>query len=143
MGQFTIKCPLCQIDLERKDAMLAAWTALLADATPPAAGPGASMDMLIFLVAPLALFVLFIVMPMKREARVRKELLGTLKNGDWVILNGSMLAKIAQIVPSDKRAGEDVIVVKLDENANVKATYLRSAVTRIIKSDESTTKEGA
>ena len=71
--------PLCRIDLERKDAMLAAWTALLADATEPARGPGASMDMLIFLVAPLALFVLFIVMPMKREARVRRELLSTLK----------------------------------------------------------------
>ena len=123
--------------------MLADWIALIADGTEPARGPGAGMDTLIFLVAPLALFVLFIVMPMKREARVRREMLGTLKNGDWVILNGSMLAKVAQIVTGDKRAGEDVIVVKLDENANVKATYLRSAVTRIIKSDESTAKEGA
>ena len=118
--------------------MLAELTGLFADATAPAAGPGAGMDTLIFLVAPLALFVLFIVMPMKREARVRREMLGTIKNGDWVVLNGAVLAKVAQIVQGDKRVGEDVVVVKLDENANVKATYLRSAVTRILKSDEST-----
>ena len=123
--------------------MLAELTGLFADATAPAAGPGAGMDTLIFLVAPLALFVLFIVMPMKREARVRREMLGTIKNGDWVVLNGAVLAKVAQIVQGDKRVGEDVVVVKLDENANVKATYLRSAVTRIIKSEESTAKEGA
>ncbi len=123
--------------------MLAELTGLFADGTAPAAGPGAGMDTLIFLVAPLALFVLFIVMPMKREARVRKEMLGTIKNGDWVVLNGSVLAKVAQIVQGDKRVGEDLVVVKLDENANVKATYLRSAVTRILKSDESTAKEGA
>ncbi len=123
--------------------MLAELTGLLADAPAPSAGPGAGMDTLIFLVAPLALFVLFIVMPMKREARVRREMLGTIKNGDWVVLNGAVLARVAQIVPADKRVGEDVVVVKLDENANVRATYLRSAVTRILKSDESTTKEGA
>lgn len=123
--------------------MLADLTALIADATEPARGPGAGVDFLMLLVAPLALFMLFIFMPMRRERRVRMEMLNMLKNGDWVILNGSVLARVTQIVQADKRAGEDVVVVKLDENANVKATYLRSAVTRIIKSDESTAKEGA
>lgn len=123
--------------------MFAEFTAFLADASEPARGPGAGMDTLVLLVAPLALFMLFIVMPMRKEARVRREMLSTVKNGDWVILNGSLLARVLQVVSADKRTGEDVIVVKLDDNAAVKATYLRSAVTRIIKSDESTAKEGA
>jgi preprotein translocase subunit YajC len=85
--------------------MLADLTALIADATESARGPGAGLDFVMLLLAPLALFMLFIFMPMRREARVRKEMLSKLKVGDWVVLNGSAVARVAQIVPADKRVG--------------------------------------
>jgi preprotein translocase subunit YajC len=118
-------------------------TGLLADATEPARGPGTGMDTLIFLVAPLALFVLFIVMPMRREARVRKNMLGLLKKGDRVLLNGFMIGNVVQIIKPENPTGEEELLVKVDDNANIKLRVLRGSVTRILKSDESTAKEGA
>jgi preprotein translocase YajC subunit len=123
--------------------MIVEWTGLLADATDPARGPGAGMDTLIFLIAPLALFVLFIVMPMRRDARVRKNMLGLLKKGDRVLINGFMIANVIQIIKPENQQGEDELLVKVDDNANIKLRVLRGSVTRILKSDESTAKEGA
>src|SRR5438552_650842 len=99
MGSFAIKCALYRT-WGRKDTMIVELTALLADGTAPAPAPGSGtgMDTLIFLVAPLALFVLFIVMPMRREARVRKSMLGLLKKGDRVLINGFMIGNVVQII---------------------------------------------
>ena len=121
--------------------MLLGWVNLLADANDPGKTPSAFDP--VFLLIMFIPLVLFIILPMRRDARVRKELMNSLKVGDWVMINGTMVAKVLQIGKADKRVGEDVVVVKLDENANVKATFLRSSVTRILKSDESAAKDGA
>lgn len=112
---------------------------LLAEST---GGPGPAVETFLFPVALLGLFVLFIVMPMRREARVRRSMLGMLKKGDRVLINGFMIGNIVQILKPENSADEELLV-KVDDNANIKLRVLRSSVTRILKSDESTAKEGA
>lgn len=115
---------------------------LLADATEPARGPSPAFETLLFPVALLGLFFLFIVMPMRREARVRKTMLSALKKGDRVLINGFLIGNVVQINKPDG-AAEEELLVKVDDNANLKLRVLRGSVTRILKSDDSTTKEGA
>ncbi len=119
--------------------------ALLADATTDAAkGPSPAFDGPFLFLAMGISFLIFIFLPMRRDARVRREMMKSLKKNDRVVLNGFMIGQVMQIIPGSPPRNEDELLVKIDENANIKMRVLRSSVTRILASDEPTkdAKEG-
>src|SRR5436190_24276453 len=92
--------------------------ALLADATTePAKGPPAGLDPTILLLTIAASFIFFIYLPMRRDARVRKEMVQSLKKNDRVLLNGFLIGTVVQIIPASQPRGDDELLVKIDENA--------------------------
>ena len=118
--------------------MLALLT-LLAEETPKAAPPG--IDFLPLLLIVFAFFI-FMVLPMRRERRQRQEMLATLEKGDKVVVNGAIVGTVAQIIAGDEKGQEGELVLKIDENSNVRMRVLRSSVTRVIK-DKKDSKDGA
>ena len=123
--------------------MLGSFALLLADADAPKS-QSTGMDSLIFLLAPLLLFFVFIVLPMRRDSKVRREMLSTLKKGDRVLVNGFLIGNVMQIIKPDKPQAQEEVLLKADENANVKLRVLRGAITQILKSDDSKdAKEGS
>ena len=110
---------------------------LLADADP-ARPAGTGLDTFIFLVAPLLLFLVLIVLPMRRESRVRRDMLAALKKGDRVLVNGFLIGTVVQL-----GKGEDDVQVKVDDNGATKIRVLRGSITRILKSEDAPAKDGA
>lgn len=117
----------------------ALWIGILADAEP-ARPAGGGFDTFIFLVAPILLFLFFIVLPMRREARVRREMLSTMKKGDRVLVNGFLIGTIVNLGKA-----EDDVQIKVDDNGSTKLRVLRGSITRILSAtDESApAKDGA
>jgi preprotein translocase subunit YajC len=108
------------------------------DAAPKGPSPTALDPLMMLLIFAVPL-IFFIVLPARREARARREMLSHLKKGDRVVLNGFLIATVLQITKSDRPQGEDELLVKGEDNA--KWRVLRGSVTRILKSEE--TKEGS
>jgi preprotein translocase subunit YajC len=100
---------------------------------PRGASPG--VDTIVFLVAPLLLFFFLIVMPMRRDARMRREMMATLKKGDRVVANGFLIGTVVQIINPDRPQADGEVVLKGEDNA--KWRVLRGSITRILKSDDS------
>ena len=55
--------------------------------------------------------------------------------GDKVVVNGAFLGTVVQVDKGDEKDPEDKLVVKIDENANIKMRVLRSSVTRVYKKE--------
>jgi preprotein translocase subunit YajC len=110
---------------------------ILAEANDNRAG-GSGLDTFIFLVAPLLLFLFFIVLPMRRESRMRREMLGQVKKGDRVLVNGFLIGTVVQI-----GKGDEEVVIKVDDNGATRMRILRGSITRILKSDDAPAKDGA
>jgi len=72
-------------------------------------------------------FVLF--RGQRKEEKRRKELIGELKKGDRVMTIGGLIARVVSI------DGEEV-VLKVDESANVKETYRKSAIQEVLVAGE-------
>lgn len=118
--------------------MLGTWGMLLADAQEGAKTPPAGLDPLMMLLIFAVPLIFFMVLPARREAKFRREMLSTIKKGDRVLINGFLVGTVQQIVKSDRPQGEDELVL---ESANSKMRVLRGSVTRILKSEEA--KEGS
>lgn len=112
---------------------MSAWL-LLAENTEPAKGAGGAIDSLVFLVAPLLLFFVLIVLPMRRDSRVRREMMATLKKGDRVLVNGFLVGTVLQINQPDRPQADSEIVIRSEDNAKLRV--LRGSITRILKSDD-------
>src|SRR3954468_19806147 len=112
--------------------LLALWT-LLAEGDAPQQGPGLgplAMPLLIMMA-----FVVFIYLPMRREKKARQEMMSAIDKGDKVVVNGAFVAVVTQVEKGDEKDPDDKLVVKIDENANIKMRVLRSSVTRVYKKD--------
>ena len=88
------------------------------------------------------LFYFFMILPMRRERKQRTEMLATVEKGDRVVVNGAIIGTVLQVVKADEKDVEGELLLKIDENANVKMRVLRSSVTRVIK-DKKEPKDGA
>lgn len=64
-----------------------------------------------------------------KEEKQKAKLMETLKKGDEVMTIGGLVGKIADI-------SGDRVVLKVDEANNVKVTYLKSAIQKIISDTE-------
>ncbi len=87
-----------------------------------------------------ASFVIFILLPMRRDKRQRQEMVAAIEKGDRVVVSGAFLGTVVQIDKGDDKDPDDKLVLKIDENANIKMRVLRSSVTRVYKKDS---KDGA
>jgi preprotein translocase subunit YajC len=118
--------------------MLALLT-LLAQADGAAKAPPPAMDYLPLLLIGVS-FVIFIFLPMRRDKKQRQQMIAAVDKGDKVVVNGAFLGTVVQVDKGDEKDPEDKLVLKIDENANIKMRVLRSSVTRVYKKDS---KDGA
>ena len=98
---------------------------------------GGGMDMSFMLLAMVGMFGLLMFFQMraqKREKKQREAMLGSLKKGDKVQTIGGILGTVVEVRP-------DRVVLKTDENANIKTTFARSAIQVVINEGESPKEE--
>jgi len=71
----------------------------------------------------------FLIRGQKKEEKKRKALISELKKGDKVMTIGGLVARVVQV-------DGDEVVLKVDESANVKATYRKTAIQEVLDRDE-------
>ena len=91
------------------------------NAPPPGAG-----SMLIWLL-PLALVFLMLTMGNRKEKKKRQQIMDALSKGDKVQTVGGVLGTVVEV-------RDDEVVVKVDENANTRLRFARSAIQSILES---------
>lgn len=69
---------------------------------------------------------LLVIRPQRKEQKNRQLMLDNLKKGDRVITTGGIVGTVMKIK-------EDKVELKVNESANTKITFLRSAVARVIE----------
>jgi len=65
----------------------------------------------------------------RKEEKKRKAMIAEMKKGDDVMTIGGLVGKVHDIK-------DDRVVIKIDEANNVKATYLKSAIQRVLRDDD-------
>lgn len=114
---------------------MASFSILLAD-EEPAAAPQTNPILGLLPILVIGVFIYFLaIRPMKKQERERKSLLEALKKNDRVLTSGGIIGVIANI-----REKEDEIVLKVDENSNVRLRMTRSSIVRVL-SDKDAAKE--
>jgi preprotein translocase subunit YajC len=90
----------------------------------PSSPFGGILQMLPIILMFVALY-LFLFRGQKKEEKRRKSLLSEMKKGDKVQTIGGLVASVISI-------DNDEVVLKVDESANVKAVYKKSAILNVI-----------
>jgi preprotein translocase subunit YajC len=65
----------------------------------------------------------------RKTEKKRKEMINELKKGDRVMTIGGMIARVVSIEG-------DEVVLKIDESANVKATYSKKSIQEVLDRDD-------
>jgi len=97
------------------------------DAGKPSPLGGLSMYLPIILMFVVLYFFLF--RGQRKEEKKRKLMISELKKGDRIMTIGGMIARVVSI------DGEEV-VLKIDESANVKATYTKKSIQEVLDRDD-------
>ena len=106
-----------------------AWSPIIAQAAQ-----GAPRSPYIYnLLIPMALFfmVIYILLlrPQRKKERARKEMLSQIKKNAKVMTIGGIYGTVASIRP-------DEVVLKVDDNANVRMRFSRSSIAKVIVEEE-------
>jgi preprotein translocase subunit YajC len=84
-------------------------------------------------IVPIALmFVvlyLFLFRGQRKQEKKRKDMISEMKKGDRVMTIGGLIARVVSVEG-------DEVVLKIDESANVKATYSKKAIQEMLDRDE-------
>ena len=91
-----------------------------------AAPPSSNFNMLILLI-PLALVFFMMSMSGRKEKKKRAAMMAAMAKGDKVQTIGGILGTIVEL-------RDDEIIVKVDENANTRLRFARSAIQSIVES---------
>jgi preprotein translocase subunit YajC len=81
----------------------------------------------IFLLVLVGYFLLF--RPMQKQEKQRQAMIAALKKNDKVLTTGGILGTVANIK-------DDEVTLKVDDSSNVKIRVVRSAIQRILSSEE-------
>ena len=93
-------------------------------AAPAPIDPGFNI---LFLILPiLVLMVVFSAVAQRKERKRREALLSSVKKHDRVLTTGGVIGSVLE-------TSGDTVVLKVDENSNVRMTFSRSAVQQILK----------
>lgn len=106
------------------------------ESTGPAAGAkdpfGGLMSMLPLFIFLYVVFYFLLIRPQRKQQREHENLLKALKKNDQVRTSGGMIGKVASI-EDDK----DQVVLKVDENQNVRVRVVRSAIVEVYGTEKS------
>jgi preprotein translocase subunit YajC len=98
-----------------------------APGAPGAAAPAdPGFNMLLFILPVLVLMVVFSAVAQRKEKKRREALLSAVKKHDRVLTSGGIIGSVVE-------TSADTVVLKVDENSNVRMTFARSAVQQILK----------
>lgn len=97
-----------------------------ADGAPGAPPPDPGFNILLLLLPILVLMVVFSAMGSRRERKKREALLSAIKKHDRVQTIGGVIGSVVELKP-------DTVVLKVDENSNLRMTFARSAIQQILK----------
>jgi preprotein translocase subunit YajC len=92
-----------------------------------AAQPGPGIFGFVFPLLLIAGIYFFFLRPMRNQEKQRKDLLGSIKKNDRVVTSGGLIGVIVNI-----RDKDDEVVLKIDDNSNVKARVTRSSIVRVL-----------
>ncbi|HUO09863.1 MAG TPA: preprotein translocase subunit YajC [Phycisphaerae bacterium] len=96
---------------------------------PKAQSPWAGVVQFAPLILIVLAFYLFMFRGQKKTEKTRKEMLAQMKKGDEVMTIGGMVARVVSI-------DDDEVVLKIDESANVKARYKKSAIQQVLTAED-------
>jgi preprotein translocase subunit YajC len=106
----------------------------LAQGTEPAGGGAETKDPTGGLLSMLPLFVLIyivfyflLIRPQRKQQKEHDTLLKSLKKNDTVRTSGGIFGKVVSIEPD-----QDLVVLEVDENRNVRLKVLRSSIVAVI-----------
>ncbi|MGN6369407.1 MAG: preprotein translocase subunit YajC [Phycisphaerae bacterium] len=74
-------------------------------------------------------FYLIMMRGQKKTEKNRKQMIQAMKKGDEVMTIGGMVARVVSI-------DDDEVVLKIDESANVKARYKKSAIQQVLTAED-------
>ncbi len=94
------------------------------DGAPPARSEGFGM---LYLLLPLALVFIMMSMGGRKEKKKRAAMMAAMTKGDKVQTVGGILGTIVEV-------RDDEIIVKVDENANTRLRFARTAIQSILES---------
>ncbi|NNM87662.1 MAG: preprotein translocase subunit YajC [Phycisphaerae bacterium] len=101
-----------------------------APSTQPAAAPANNSWFTFLMLGAAAILVIMLIRGPRKEEKKRKQMLSTMKKGSRVVTIGGLVGSVVEV-------RDDVVVLKVDESANVKAHYLKSAISRVLAEDAS------
>lgn len=98
------------------------------DPAGAAARPAGDPFGMIWIIIPFLVIMVFIsVMSGRREKKKRATLMSSMKKHDEVQTSGGIIGSVVEIKG-------DTVVLKVDENSNVRMTFTKSAIVQIISS---------
>ncbi len=105
--------------------------------TPSGVGPagaarpaGDPFGMIWMLIPFLVIMVLVSVMGSRRDKKKRNALMSSIKKHDEVQTTGGIIGSVVELK-------NDTVVLKVDENSNVRMTFAKSAIVQVISSGSS------
>lgn len=90
---------------------------------------GGMMQIFIMMGFLLLVMILMSTMTSRREKKKRAELLASIKKGDRVLTTGGIIGRVVDVSP-------DEIVLKIDDNANIRTRFTINAVVQVLKAAE-------
>ena len=90
---------------------------------------GSIFTSIIPIILMFGILYLFLFRGQRKQEKKRKDMINELKKGDRVMTIGGMIARVVSI-------DGDEVVLKIDESANVKATYSKKSIQEVLDRDE-------
>jgi preprotein translocase subunit YajC len=114
---------------------------LLAEAAAaPEGGEGGGMPFDVPFFLPLiligVLFYFMLIRPERKKSAQMADMLKNLKKNDRVVTIGGIYGTVVNV-----NEGSEVVTIRVDENTNAKLRVRRSAISAIVKDDETPAKE--
>jgi len=111
-----------------------------AAAAPEGGGGGGALPFDLPFFVPLiligVLFYFMLIRPERKKSAQMADMLKTLKKNDHVVTIGGIYGTVVNV-----NEGSDVVTIRVDENTNAKLRVRRSAISAIVKDDETPAKE--
>jgi preprotein translocase subunit YajC len=97
-----------------------------------ASTPSSLLGSVLPIVLMVAIFYFLVFMPMRKQQKAQKDMIKSLENGQTVVTSGGIIGTIVAV-------NDDTLILRVKPD-NLKLQVSRSAVTSLVKADESVKK---